>query len=114
MLKIFDLVVVGGGVAGIAAAMRAAKSGLKVALVEKEVIGGVHVNWGGIPTKALISVAETSKKVRYGKRLGILGNVEIDWDLLQKHRRAIVIQILNFNLLALKKAKLRFSMVLGN
>jgi len=113
VLKIFDLIVVGGGVAGIAAAMRVAKSGLKVALIEKEVIGGVHVNWGGIPTKALISAAETSKKVRYGKRLGIIGKVEIDWDLLQKHRRAIVTQILNFNLLALKKSKVEIFYGIG-
>lgn len=105
VLDIFDLVVIGGGVAGIAAAMRAAKSGMKVALVEKKVVGGVHVNWGGIPTKALISAAEISKKVRYGKKLGIIGKVEIDWNLLQKHKKTIVTQILNFNLLALKKSE---------
>ena len=64
VLKIFDLVVIGGGVAGIAAAMRVAKRGKKVALVEKDAIGGVHVNWGGIPTKALISSVEILKKVK--------------------------------------------------
>jgi dihydrolipoamide dehydrogenase len=105
LLKIFDLVVIGGGVAGIAAAMRAARKGMKIALVEKEAIGGVHVNWGGIPTKALISSVEILKKVRDGKKLGITGRVEVDWDLLQKHRRTVVSQILNFNLLGLKKSR---------
>lgn len=113
VLKIFDLVVIGGGVAGIAAAMRVAKRGMKVALVEKDAIGGVHVNWGGIPTKALISSVEILKKVKYGKRLGIIGKVQIDWDTLQKHRKTVVSQILNFNLLALKKSRVEIFYGIG-
>lgn len=85
--------------------MRAAKAGMKVALVEREAVGGVHVNWGGIPTKALISTTEISKKVINGNRLGIMGKVKIDWDQLQKHRKKVVAQVQNFNVLALKKSK---------
>jgi pyruvate/2-oxoglutarate dehydrogenase complex dihydrolipoamide dehydrogenase (E3) component len=51
--QVFDLVVVGGGPGGYPAAIRAAQLGLKTALVEKERPGGVCLNWGCIPTKAM-------------------------------------------------------------
>ena len=48
-----DLIVIGGGPGGYVAAIRAARHGLKVALIEKTRLGGVCLNWGCIPTKAL-------------------------------------------------------------
>lgn len=65
--------------AGISAAIRAVQNGLTVCLVERDKIGGVHVNWRGIPTKALISGVEIKKKVRDGRRLGVNGNVSVEW-----------------------------------
>jgi dihydrolipoamide dehydrogenase len=103
MEKTFDLAVIGGGVAGISAAIRAAQNGLKVCIIEKDKIGGVHVNWGGIPTKALISGVEIKKRVRDGKKLGVNGNVNVDWGALQKHRVMVSSQVLRFNEMALKK-----------
>jgi dihydrolipoamide dehydrogenase len=104
MEDIFDLVVVGGGVAGITVAIRAAQMGLRVAIVEKDKIGGVHVNWGGIPTKALVSAVEILRKVIDGGRLGVNGTVSIDWNALQKHRVKVSSQIVMFNEMALKKS----------
>ena len=51
----FDLVVVGGGPGGYVAAIRAAQLGMKTALVEREHLGGICLNWGCIPTKALLA-----------------------------------------------------------
>ena len=59
--QVFDLVVVGGGPGGYPAAIRAAQLGLKTALVEKERPGGVCLNWGCIPTKAMLRSAEVLK-----------------------------------------------------
>lgn len=58
MLKNFDLVVIGGGPGGYVAAIRASQSGMKTVIVEKEALGGVCLNWGCIPTKALLKSAE--------------------------------------------------------
>src|SRR6202011_4872944 len=54
----FDLVVIGGGPGGYVAAIRAAQLGLKTALVERDQLGGICLNWGCIPTKALLRASE--------------------------------------------------------
>lgn len=54
----FDLIIVGSGPGGYVAAIRASQLGLKTAVVEKENLGGVCLNWGCIPTKALLRSAE--------------------------------------------------------
>ena len=59
----FDLVVIGAGPGGYVAAIRAAQLGLKTAIVEKQHLGGVCLNWGCIPTKALLSGAALAQPV---------------------------------------------------
>src|ERR1700744_5773712 len=54
----FDLIVVGGGPGGYVAAIRAAQLGMKTAVVERENLGGICLNWGCIPTKALLRTSE--------------------------------------------------------
>ena len=54
----YDLIVLGSGPGGYVAAIRAAQLGLKVAIVERENLGGICLNWGCIPTKALLRSAE--------------------------------------------------------
>ncbi|MGY2062881.1 FAD-dependent oxidoreductase, partial [Nocardia gipuzkoensis] len=67
----FDLLVVGGGPGGYVAAIRAAQRGLSVGLVEKERPGGVCLNWGCIPTKAMLRSAEVFQTVSAAADFGI-------------------------------------------
>jgi len=66
----YDVTVIGAGPGGYVAAIRAAQLGLKVALVEKERLGGVCLNWGCIPTKALLRNAEVISLLKQGKEFG--------------------------------------------
>ncbi len=59
-----DVVVIGGGPGGYPAAIRAAQLGASVAIIEKEHLGGTCLNWGCIPTKALIAAADTFARIR--------------------------------------------------
>lgn len=67
----YDLVVIGGGPAGYAAAIRAGQLGKKVACVEQERPGGTCLNWGCIPSKALLKSAEFYNKIKHSEELGI-------------------------------------------
>ena len=58
----FDIVVIGGGPGGYVAAIRAAQLGLKTAIVEREHLGGICLNWGCIPSKALLRSAEINNR----------------------------------------------------
>jgi pyruvate/2-oxoglutarate dehydrogenase complex dihydrolipoamide dehydrogenase (E3) component len=66
----YDVTIIGAGPGGYVAAIRAAQLGLKVALVEKESLGGVCLNWGCIPTKALLRNAEVVSLLGRGKEFG--------------------------------------------
>ena len=67
----YDLTVLGGGPGGYVAAIRAAQLGLRVALVEQADVGGVCLNWGCIPTKALLKSAEVLETCRRAEEFGI-------------------------------------------
>lgn len=67
----YDLVVIGGGPAGYAAAIRAGQLGKKVACVEVERAGGTCLNWGCIPSKALLKAAETVESIRHASEFGV-------------------------------------------
>lgn len=71
MKKEFDLVVVGGGPGGYVAAIRAAQLGMSTALVEKEHLGGICLNWGCIPTKALLRSAEIYEHFQHAEAYGL-------------------------------------------
>jgi pyruvate/2-oxoglutarate dehydrogenase complex dihydrolipoamide dehydrogenase (E3) component len=78
-----DLVVIGGGGAGVYAATRAAKLEATVTLVENRRIGGVCLNWGSPATKTLTSTVELYKNVKNGSMVGIQGSVSVDWSALR-------------------------------
>src|SRR3954470_21608278 len=87
----FDVVVVGGGPGGYPAAMRAAQYGLKVALIEKERAGGVCLNWGCIPTKAMLRSAEVLETLQHSADFGVLAdNVRLDYPAVLKRKDAVV------------------------
>lgn len=76
----YDLVVIGGGPGGYTAAVRASQLGMRVALVERETLGGVCLNWGCIPTKALLKQAELWSQLSRGEEFGFaLSDARFDW-----------------------------------
>jgi dihydrolipoamide dehydrogenase len=87
----FDLLVIGSGPGGYHAAIRAAQLGLKTACIEKEYVGGVCLNVGCIPTKALLHVAEDLREAKHAKDYGItFGEPEIDLKALEKWKDSVV------------------------
>ena len=87
----FDLIVIGGGPGGYVAAIRAAQLKMKVALVEAEHLGGICLNWGCIPTKALLRAAEMRHSIDEMKSFGITvtGDVTIDLPAVVKRSRSV-------------------------
>ena len=71
MAQSFDVVVIGAGPGGYVAAIRAAQLGQKVAIVERENLGGICLNWGCIPTKALLRSAEVFHLMHRAKDFGL-------------------------------------------
>ena len=87
----FDLVVLGGGSGGYAAALRAAELGKTVALVEKDKVGGTCLHRGCIPTKALLHAAEVADTAREASAIGIRATLDgIDPDGVRAYREGIV------------------------
>lgn len=86
----YDLVVIGGGPAGYAAAIRAGQLGKKVACVEKERPGGTCLNWGCIPSKALLKSAELYSKIGHSEDFGIsVGSVDYDFEKIIGRSRTV-------------------------
>jgi dihydrolipoamide dehydrogenase len=87
----FDLVVLGAGTGGYAAALRAASLGLSAALIERDKVGGTCLHSGCIPTKALLHSADVLDTVRGAGAFGITaGDPAFDWDDVQGHKKAVV------------------------
>ena len=96
-LKRFDLVVIGGGPGGYVGAIRAAQMGLKVACIERDKLGGVCLNWGCIPTKALLHNAELyNEAITHGAEWGFQfkpADVAVDWTKVVGRSRNITGQL---------------------
>ncbi len=87
----YDVVVLGAGSGGYAAAMRAAQLGLKVALIEGDKVGGTCLHRGCIPTKALLHAAEVADEMREGGSIGVRGSFEgIDMDVLNSYKDGVI------------------------
>jgi dihydrolipoamide dehydrogenase len=92
----YDVVVLGGGPGGYAAALYAASAGLSVAMVEKEKVGGTCLHRGCIPAKSLLHAAEVFRTVNHAAEHGVKlpdGKVEPDWPAANKRRAGIVGQL---------------------
>lgn len=86
----YDVIVLGSGPGGYPAAIRASQLGLKVAIVEKESLGGVCLNWGCIPTKALIKSANVYEYLKHSADYGITsGTVDHDFGAVIKRSRGV-------------------------
>ena len=92
--KSFDLVVVGGGPGGYVAAIRASQLGLQTALVEQEHLGGICLNWGCIPTKALLRCSEIHHLLRSLDHYGFsVSNIQFDLNKIVSRSRQVAKQL---------------------
>jgi len=90
----FDLIVIGAGPGGYVAAIRAAQLGLKTAIVEEQHLGGICLNWGCIPTKALLSGAALAQQFKHSQQFGFsLGAIDFDIQQLVRHSRQVSEQL---------------------
>ena len=102
----FDMVVVGGGPGGYVAAIRAAQLGMKAAVVEREHLGGICLNWGCIPTKALLRSSEINHLLGHLGEFGFSAdNIKFDLEKVVKRSRAVAKQLASGVGYLLKKNK---------
>jgi dihydrolipoamide dehydrogenase len=90
----YDIIIIGGGPGGYVAAIKAAQLGAKVAVIEKDRLGGVCLNWGCIPTKSLLISAKLYKNILKSKDFGILGinenEIKVDWTKMLARKDDVV------------------------
>jgi len=93
-METFDVVVIGAGPGGYPAAIRAAQLGASVAIVEKEQLGGTCLNWGCIPTKALIAAADTFARLKHADKFGIkVQGASVDYPAMIGHKNKVITQL---------------------
>ncbi len=94
MSKSFDMIVIGAGPGGYVAAIRGAQLGLNVAIVEREHLGGICLNWGCIPTKAMLRTSEVFHLMHRAKEFGLKAEgIGYDLDAVVKRSRGIAKQL---------------------
>lgn len=85
----YDVVVIGSGPGGYVAAIRASQLGFKTAIIEKESLGGICLNWGCIPTKALLKSAQVLEYVKHASSYGIEATGQHNFDAVIKRSRGV-------------------------
>ncbi|HZP18657.1 MAG TPA: dihydrolipoyl dehydrogenase [Bauldia sp.] len=106
MANSYDVIVIGSGPGGYVTAIRAAQLGLKTAVVEKSYLGGICLNWGCIPTKALLRSAEIFHYMEHAKDYGLtVKEAGFDAGAIVKRSRAVATQLSNGVAFLLKKNK---------
>jgi dihydrolipoamide dehydrogenase len=100
-----DLIVIGAGPGGYVAALHAARRGLKTALVEREAVGGICLNWGCIPTKAILRAAHLYQEIRDARTFGLRAEgVGFDYAAVVRRSRQVVDRLVKGVQLALDRA----------
>ena len=90
MAQVYDLIVIGSGPGGYVAAIRASQLGLKCAVVERESLGGICLNWGCIPTKALLKSAQVFEYIKHAADYGItVSETHADFGAVIKRSRGV-------------------------
>lgn len=109
----FDLIVLGSGPGGYVAAIRASQLGLKVAVVERESLGGICLNWGCIPTKALLKSAQVFEYIKHAKDYGItVAEASADFNAIISRSRGVADAMAKGVQFLLKKNKVE--VIMGN
>jgi dihydrolipoamide dehydrogenase len=94
MSEHFHIAVIGAGPGGYIAALRAAARGAKTVVIEKSHLGGTCLNWGCIPSKALLTSAELLHNIQHAKKWGLsVSGVSHDWTAIQKHKDKVIRQL---------------------
>ena len=89
-----DLAIIGSGPGGYVAAIRASQLGMKTAIIERDALGGVCLNWGCIPTKALLRTSEVYANMKHAERFGLKAdNVGFDIEAVVKRSRDVAAQL---------------------
>jgi len=113
MADTYDLIVLGSGPGGYVAAIRASQLGLKTAIVERENLGGICLNWGCIPTKAMLRSAEVFHNMKHASDYGLVAEqISADLDAIVKRSRGVAKQ-LNQGVTGLMK-KNKIDVVMGD
>lgn len=106
----YDVLIIGGGPGGYVAAIKAAQLGAKVALIERDKLGGICLNWGCIPTKALLITAKHYKDLLRIEDFGITGvdlsNAKVDWSKLIERKDSVVEKLVSGINMLFKKNKI--------
>ncbi|MEO5706945.1 MAG: dihydrolipoyl dehydrogenase [Alteraurantiacibacter sp.] len=115
MAENYDVIVLGSGPGGYVAAIRCAQLGLKTAIVERELLGGICLNWGCIPTKALLRSAEVLHLAQHASDYGlkIAGAIEADLAAIVKRSRGVAKQLNSGVTHLMKKNKITVHMGTG-
>jgi dihydrolipoamide dehydrogenase len=109
----YDVIVLGSGPGGYVAAIRAAQLGFKTAIVEKESLGGICLNWGCIPTKALLKSAQVYEYIKHSKDYGIEASGTPNFEFIIKRSRAVADKMSKGVQFLMKKNKIDVHMGFG-
>jgi len=109
----YDVVVIGSGPGGYVAAIRASQLGFKTAVIEKESLGGICLNWGCIPTKALLKSAQVYEYIKHANSFGITASGQADFPAVVKRSRGVADKMSKGVQFLMKKNKIDVVMGFG-
>lgn len=108
-MKKYDVIIIGGGPGGYVAAIRLAQLGKRVAVIEKEHLGGICLNWGCIPTKSLLKNSEVLRYIKNSSKYGVdIKDYSINWDKVIKRSRNVANRLNKGIQYLLKKNKIDY------
>ncbi|HLA53522.1 MAG TPA: FAD-dependent oxidoreductase, partial [Flavitalea sp.] len=109
----YDVIVLGSGPGGYVAAIRASQLGFKTAIIEKESLGGICLNWGCIPTKALLKSAQVNEDIKHAKDYGLEASGTVDFGAVIKRSRGVADKMSKGVTFLMKKNKIDVIMGFG-